>query len=190
MPSFAASTPGDSARVMRRLRNAASYGDFCSLVRTAPLPVGCKLTLKNRFSTTSDQDRLDLSSQYAIRYQRVWGIVSSLRKEKFSANTTTPASAQVVLRIVWLGVDDDLYRSFFVRTTLFAAAYTPRFPSGNPCSVSLGDIVSGTLGRPSSDRNSSAFACWDFGRLDEWRQFAPYSMFHFTHFNADPVDTF
>ena len=149
--------------------------DLRSLLRTAPLPEGSLLEFKHKVLRNAsgkvispDQDRLHLSKADALRCRRVWGIATSLRKEKTSHNTVTPASAQVALRLNFLDRGDSVYRSFFVRTTAYAAAYSPRYPRGSPCTLSVGDMVSGTLERPASDRNSTAFASWDFARLDEF----------------------
>lgn len=168
MVVIAHSTPADSAHVMRRLRAAIPFGRL-RLLRTAPLPKGSGLIFRIRDSTTFDHDRLNLSLLGATRFSRAWGIVASLRNEVKSANTTAPASAQIWLRLPWRDLDDDVYRSFFVRTTAYSASYTPRYINGNTaCNLTVGDVVSGVLEKPASDRNSAALSAWDFGRMGEF----------------------
>ena len=111
-----------------------------------------------------------------------------MKNEPISANTTTPASAQVVLRLNFFDPDVDGYRSIFARVTAFAADYTPHVVTGLACNLSLGDIVSGILERPNSDRNSTALAAWDFATLKDWSHFAPFAVFHAPHFNPLPDD--
>ena len=154
------------------LKSLLNKKDLDQLLSTAPLPEGSLLEFKDDSITARDQDRLNLCRSDALRFQKAWGIVTSIKKEKvISANTTTPASAQVVLRLNFLDRSENVYRSFFVRTTAFAAAYAPRFPRGTSCTLSVGDMVSGVLERPSSDRNSTAFASWDFAQLGEFHNY-------------------
>ena len=168
MPYSNYSTPGDAAFVMRRLKNARPGPERNALLRTAPLPPGSDLEFRDRSDDNRDQERLMLSKSMAYRMIRVWGIIASLRYEKRSRNTTTPASAQVLLRLSWLDTQEDCYRSFFVRTTAFAADYAPRISDRSPCNLTLGDIITGVLERPSSDRNSTALSAWSFGKLEEY----------------------
>ena len=93
--------------------------DLRSLIRTAPLPEGSLLEFKHKVLRNAsgkvispDQDRLNLSKADALRFRRVWGIATSLRKEKTSRNTETPASAQVALRLNFLDRNDNAHRSF------------------------------------------------------------------------------
>ena len=167
MPTVVYSTPADAAFVMKRLKNARPGTERNALLRTAPLPTGSKIEFRDRSDDSRDQGRLMLSRSDAYRMIRVWGIVASLRHEKRSHNTPTPASAQIVLKLSWLGQDSDCYRSFFVRTTAYAADYTPRISDRSSCNLTLGDIVTGVLVRPASDRNSTALEAWSFGKLAE-----------------------
>ena len=106
------------------------------------------------------------------------------------ANTSTPASAQIVLRICWWGRSVDSYRSTFVRVTAFAASYSPRSVTGLACNLRIGDCVTGVLEKPNSPRNSAALGSWDFGSLEEWGTFAPFTWFDSSMYNATATDIF
>lgn len=115
-----------------------------------------------------DQDRLGLSLRDATRRQRVWGISVSLRNEANSANTATPASAQVLIRLTRWGPNVDDWRSFCPRVTAFSASCTPRLATGQACNSILGDMVSGIIESPHSARNSTALEAWGFVMLGEF----------------------
>ena len=183
-----ASTPDESARIMRWLRRASDPAERATRLRNAPLPTGSSIVFRVAGSKELDQDRLYLSATMAASMRKVWGIVSSLRPEVLSANTATPASAQIVIRINWHDEQSDRYRDFFARVTAYSASYEPRYATGNSCSLKLGDIVCGLLERPHSDRNTAALGCWDFGRLDEWIAFSPRTDFGANQFNASSSD--
>ena len=145
--------------------------------------------LQYQKSELFDQNRLHLASDMAASCRRVWGVIGSLRQETVdSANATTPASAQVALRVNWLGEGTYRYRDFFVRSAAFSAAYSPRLVTGKSCNLRIGDIATGAVERPRSVRNSTEIAQWDFGTLEEWRHFSPHTVIEASHFNAIPAD--
>ena len=74
-----ASSPDDTAAMFRRFRAIPNISDNDKFVRSAPLPIGCRVTFKNRLVKDLDQDRLHLSREDAERYDRVWGVVTSIK---------------------------------------------------------------------------------------------------------------
>ena len=184
------STPKESAQIMRWLRNAPDRVERNARIARAPLPSGSSISFKIENSTVFDQHRIHLSSEMASNMRRVWGTVVSLRNESISANTVTPASAQILLRLNWLDESQEKYRNFFVRCTAFSADYSPRIALGKPCTLRLGDIVSGVIEKPHSERNSATIAAWDFGDIAEWTAFSPYSLILPAHFTAAHTDIY
>ena len=123
--------------------------------------------------------------------RRVWGVVGSLGVGKTGgANTTTPASAQIVMRLCWWDPTADKYRSTFVRVGAYAASISPRLVSGFACNLRIGDIVTGVLERPNSLRNSASLSSWDFGSVEEWVTFSPFAWFETGMYNATAADTY
>lgn len=130
---------------MRWLRRAADANERSVRLASAPLPAGSSISFCIPGSLVSDQDRIHLSSEMADGMRRVWGIVGTLRNESFAANMRTPASSQIVLRINWLGDRSQKFRNFLVRGAAYSASYDPRIATGKPCTLRIGEIVSGCL---------------------------------------------
>lgn len=76
------STPHDTAQMFRRFRAIPNLTDNDRFVKSAPLPSGCRITFKDKLNANLDQDRLHLSKEDAQRYDRVWGVVVSIKPEK------------------------------------------------------------------------------------------------------------
>ena len=95
MPTIA-STPKDTADMFRRFRNVPGLTDNDKLVRSAPLPTGCRISFRSRLNKSLDQDRLHLSRSDAQKYQRVWGVVVSIKPEK----ANTPANTMAVFKFL------------------------------------------------------------------------------------------
>ena len=115
-------SPAESARVMRWIRRAADSDERTTRINAAPLPDGSSLSLRVPASFILGQDRVRLSSEMAASMWRVWGIAGSLRNETFAANTRTPASSQIVLRLHWLGDTANVQRCFFTRVAAYSAS--------------------------------------------------------------------
>ena len=143
------SGPEDTADMFRRFRAIPNITDNDNIVRSAPLPTGCRVTFKNRLNKDMDQDRLHLSRTDAERFDKVWGVVTSIKPDKTNspANTDTAMCAQVMLRLTWWDTGSEAYRSVFVRTNAYAAHYTPRRPNKKGCNLRRGDLISGLLQR-------------------------------------------
>ena len=123
-----------------------------------PLPIGTALNFLPHGVRRVGQDRLYLSRPDAVMFQRVWGIEDSVRIEVQSSNTTTPASAQVALRLPWYDANDAEYRSFSVRTTSFSAPYTPRYVNGDTARIRYFAVIfSGCV--PSRPNKSACKSC-------------------------------
>ena len=168
MPSTVITTPFDSAALMDRLRSDNPGGSQPRVCHVQGLPMGACLVMKDANVDALDQERLMLSATDAHRFSRVWGVVTSLRGESSSRNTKTPASGQVLLKLDWLDTANDCFRNFFVRSAIYSADFAPRYADGRPSNIHVGDIVSGMLAMPSSDRQSTTITGWDHGRLDEF----------------------
>ena len=115
----------------------------------------------NRFTEPQNQDRIYLTYRSAWQHRRSTGYVANIRFESSGLNAAKPASAQIVLKLMW---EDSAGETRFVyaRTTAYASAYSPRLIS--PCSfahIALGDIISGVLELPHSKQCSTNMVCWD-----------------------------
>ena len=191
MPVLIESTPREFAQITRWLHRSDNVTERNERLARAPLPAGPSISFRIDGSATFDQDRLHLSSEMAANMRRVWGIVGALRDETLSANTLTPASAQIALRLNFLEERPVNYHDFFARAAAYSASYEPRIATGNPCTLKSGDIGCGILERPhSKDRNSAALARWDFGVIAEWAAFAPFTVFQPGRFNDTHTDIF
>ena len=139
------STPNESARIMRRLRCVPDTTERSIRLAAATIHAGSALIFRIDGSTSLDQDRIRPSSEMEADMRKVWGIAGSLRPESLSANTPTPASAQIVLRINWFDDRSYRYRDFSVRVAAYSASYEPRIATGHPCTLKIGDVVCGIL---------------------------------------------
>ena len=136
--------------MFKRFDAIKGLSDQDKFVKTAPLPVGCRITFRDRLNVNHDQNRIHLSRADAEKYDRVWGVVVSLKPEKAdkrSKNTETPVCAQVMLRISWWGPSSEAYRSLFVRTSAYAANWAPRNNAHTSCNLVRGDLISGVIQR-------------------------------------------
>lgn len=116
----------------------------------------------DQFKKPQNQDRIYLPYRLAWRHRRSVGYVANLRYETQGTNAQMPASAQIVVKILFTnprtGVGDFVYG----RVTAYASAYAPR--STGPCNfahIRLGDLVSGIIEAPSSDQCSTSLLAWD-----------------------------
>ena len=144
------STPADTAAMFKRFDAIKGLTDQDKFVKSAPLPVGCRITFRDRLNKNHDQNRIHLSRSDAEKYDRVRGVIVSLKPEKDenrSKNTETPVCAQVMLRISWWDPSSEAYRSMFVRTSAYASNWTPRDNARTSCNLVRGDLISGIIQR-------------------------------------------
>ena len=140
------SSPADTASLFRSFHRAAP-SERAALIRDAPLPRGASVALKVEKSSIFDQDRLNLGQRDAARTDRIWGMVVHINPASGSANTWTPACAQVMFRFCWFDDFDRCKRSIFLRTSAYTASFAPRVVSDQPRNLRRGDLVSGLLHR-------------------------------------------
>lgn len=141
-------TPRDIADLFRSFHNAPDYATRQRRMETAELPSGSRIELKVDRSETMDQDRLCLPKDMALSIDKVWGLVVSLRPENSSANTNSPACAQVLLRFPYWEEKAYGYRSVFVRVNAFFADFAPVQPDKLDWTLTRGDIVCGLVQKP------------------------------------------
>ena len=140
-------SPEDIATLFKEFHRAPDFVSRQRAIREAPLPKDCNIALKIPRSKIHDQDRLNLSKSMASLLDKVWGIVISIRGEEDSANTDTPASANVLLKIPFWDDESRCYRSIFVRAIAFFAGFCPRISTNSAWSIKRGDIIFGILQR-------------------------------------------
>ena len=152
-------SPRESAQIPRWIRTAPNREAREIRLDAAPLPDGSSITFRVPRSAILDQDRIRPSPEMAAGARRVWGgVIASLRSEASSSSTTKPAFAQVLLRLNWFVEVPDKFRNFFVRAAAFSASYAPRIATGKPCTMKIGDVISGIVEKPNSERNSDSSA--------------------------------
>ena len=142
------STPRETADLFRSFHAAPDTATRRSLIEEAVLPSNSRVELKVKGSAVFDQDRINLSRSMAKQIDKVWGLVVSLRPEVTSANTDSPACAQVLIRIPFWDQTAYAYRSLFARINTFFADFAPRQPDSLDWAISRGDIVCGLVQRP------------------------------------------
>ena len=140
-------SPEEIATLFREFHRAPDFVTRQRLIRDSTLPKDCNISLKIARSKTHDQDRINLPKSITSLLDKVWGVVISLRKEDDSANTDTPASAHVLLKIPYWDGEKQAYRSVFVRTIAFFGNFCPQRPDKALWSIRRGDIVCGLLQR-------------------------------------------
>ena len=121
----------------------------------------------NSYQEAQHQDRLYLPYRLAWELKRCSGYIANIRYENSGLNAVKPASAQVVVKVVWHDSSEGCVRHVFARTTAHVSSYAPRMIS--PCSFAhfaLGDIVSGVLETPSSKQCSTCLLSWDLPEMD------------------------
>ena len=141
------STPLDTAELLKSLHAAPDLATRNKMIQESPLPRGCSISLKREKSDLHDQDRICLPRLLALEMDRVWGVIVAIKPETFSANSFSPACAQVLLKIPFWDDDAHSYRSFFARTSAYFANFAPRCPDNMAWTLSRGDVVSGILQR-------------------------------------------
>ena len=144
------SLPLGTSDLFRSFHRESDYHARRMLMETDLLPSGCAIELKVAKSDVFDQDRVNLPKAMAMSIDKVWGVVVSLKEETAnpSANTNSPASAQILIRLPFWDQALYGYRSFFARVTAFFADFAPRQPDNLAWTVTRGDVVCGLLQRP------------------------------------------
>ena len=159
------STPADTAALFTAFHQAPNREALQRLIQDSPIPAGSVLSLKRAKSEVFDQGRLNLSKSLAGRVDRVFGVATHINSADDSANTWTPACAQVMFRYSWWDYADRCNRSVFLRANAFSAHFAPRVVSNQPRHLIRGDFASGLVRRPSSVRNTTNLAAWNFADI-------------------------
>ena len=145
------------ARVSKNLDNV-----FCPLDGVAMLSGH----FNDRYPDPQHQDRIYLPYRLAWQLRRSTGYIANIRFETSGMNAHKPASAQVVVKVIWHDESSGTIRHVLARTTANASSFAPRMIS--PCSFAhfaLGDIVSGVLETPSSKQCSTCLLSWDLPEM-------------------------
>ena len=141
------STPLDTAQLFRPFHRESDRQARRILMENAPLPSGSRIELKVERPCVFDQDRLNLPRKIAMQMDKCWGRVISISDVNASANTDTPACAQVLIHIPFWDYETCAYRSVFTRIDAFFADFAPRQPDDLHWAITRGDIVCGIIQR-------------------------------------------
>ena len=161
------SSPADTAALFRRIHAAPDRQSADRIIRDASLPRGSSLSLKIKKSETHDQDRINLGKTMTDHMDKIWGVVIHLADAFGSANTWTPACAQIMFKFVWYDDFDECNRMIFLSTSAYSSTFAPRVISDQSRTVKRGDFVCGLLQRPSNIRNIANLVAWDFADIRE-----------------------
>ena len=164
------------ARKFEEYRAVADPAKRREILDQIPLPTIHRFSPKNPSCSDYDQDRVHLSATDAIRYKRIFGLVSSVKFEHAAAGALTPASAQIVTKISWRKASAQRWERGFFRTTAYSAAFTHPRADGSSAHIALGMAIVGIVEAPHSSKMSANLISRYRATYDEWRSNSPHSL--------------
>ena len=134
-------SPRDAADLFRRIHAEPDRSLRNRISHTPALPPGGAIVLRVANSETLGQDRLNLSKEAAETLDRVYGMAIHVSPQTASANTTTPACSQILLRYSRWGPSEASYRSVFLRASAYSSQFAPRIVTDSPRNIARGDFT-------------------------------------------------